>query len=643
VANRKLEFSLVALFDPKAALKGLRQLTDKAVAQGRKLVAKMVPSGTVMGMLGGIVTGGARILKGLVGVVGKVVGGMLSAFGKLLSGVVSIFGKIVGAGVSVLGKLPKVLLLAGGAAAAANAAFFALVNSVAKAGDEIAKMGIRTGLSIKFLSEMQHVLALGDAQMGSLQKAVRGVAMAVEGASAGQKEYQESFDRLGVSIYDTNGRIKGSEQLFVELCDALKRVRSVLLRAGLAQALFGRGAQELMPTIMATKGSIAEARKEAEAFGLTWSGPAAKAAVDFRDNLTRVQNALRGLRKQFLTPFLRPFSNSLARTSKWLASHREQVKAWGEKAANAFVEYSKKAKDAVIDLWGYLTGLDWKETFAGLDDRLKGIGESFLRLSNLFVEVTTEGLKAGPLGEAVLGALEWLEQQILKWFEDLGPKLRQKTINLAAQVVRGWGDVMQAMQDAAKVGMPGTGKFIKALGLEGATSEVAEYLAQTMEGYEAGLEFADKITGKSNRRLAQRQEEQAAILKRMSNAWLRAKDLMSEIAGEAAEQVGAVPVPKSGERIRAEQRAEAGRQPMAEKLARRSASLRGTEELLKQVGRAEEAAAVAARREEVDKRLIQFLDDAVNQFDAGAERDKRLGEQVSRLDRRLSRLDHARA
>jgi len=61
------------------------------------------------------------------------------------------------------------------------------------------------------------------------------------------------------------------------------------------------------------------------------------------------------------------------------------------------------------------------------------------------------------------------------------------------------------------------------------------------------------------------------------------------------------------------------------------------------VGRAEEAAAIAERREAVDKRLMQFLDDTVNQFEAGAHRDKKLEEKVSLLGRRLTRLDHARA
>jgi len=129
----------------------------------------------------------------------------------------------------------------------------------------------------------------------------------------------------------------------------------------------------------------------------------------------------------------------------------------------------------------------------------------------------------------------------------------------------------------------------------------------------------------------------------MAGPWEKAKDLMSEIAGEAAEQVGAVPVPKSGERIRAEQRAEAKKTPEYQKLAGRAESLAGTEALLREAGHPEAAARKAAQREDVLDRLSVLLDSIMESLESGAKQDKKLGEQVARLDRRLSRLDHARA
>ena len=403
--------------------------------------AQLIPG--IGGILGGVVSSAANILQGLVGIVANVVGGMLNAFGALLKGVASIFGKVLGAGFRILGKLPKILLLVGGAAAGANAALFAFVNGVARAGDEIAKMSVRTGLSIGFLSEMRHVLELNDAEMGDLQKAVRGVGMALEGATRGAGEYIEIFQRLGVSVRDSRGQLKSSEQLFVEIADALKRVENPALRAGMAQRIFGKAAANLLPTIMSATAGIAEMREESRRMGLTWDREASRAAVDFRDNLTRVQNAFRGLRETFLKPFLRPFGESLRALSGWLASHKDRVKEWGESASAAFEDYAGRARDAIKGLWDYLSTRDWKATWQGLLDvpkqllgMLPGVAAAFADIGKTIVAA----FKVAVAGIRILFQKLW---------DDVGKDFRASIARMLAGVAGSLSRQASEMTEAA--------------------------------------------------------------------------------------------------------------------------------------------------------------------------------------------------
>ncbi len=424
MAKRKLNFSLVALFDSRAAIRGLRRFSGRVVGTMRRMTratglgagfatgarawrpggaggilagitqgaaslvtmparilggfARLIPG--IGGILSGVVSTGANILQGLIGVAGNIVGGIVNVFGKLVSLVAGIFTRVVGAAVGILGKLPRVILLAGGAAAGASAGFMALVGSVAKAGDEIAKMAKRTGLATGFLSEMKHVLELNDATLQDLQMAMRGVGRAVEGASRGATEYAEIFDRLGVSYRDTNGRIKQSERLFMDLVYALGRVRNETLRLGLAQKLFGRSGSALIPLVEAGRKAIEQQRQEARELGLTWAGPAAAAAERYRDALTRVKNALRGLMQNFLIPFLEPFAARMERWSKWLARHKDDVRAWGESAAKAVEEtipkvlrWMAKIPEAVADVYAKIAETDWPEAWTNFKDNIKAL------------------------------------------------------------------------------------------------------------------------------------------------------------------------------------------------------------------------------------------------------------------------------
>ncbi len=395
-------------------------------------------AGGAAGIFGALTLGAAKVFKKLVftigkilwklvGVAAKIVGSIIKVFGKLVKSLAGIFGSVVRMAGRTLGRIPKLLLLVGGAAAGASIAFSAFVNAVAKGGDELSKLSTRTGLSVKFLSEMQHVLQLADADVSDFEKAIKALGGAVEGATRGATEYQEVFDRLGVSIYQSNGKIKDSETLFMQLSDALRRVKSDVLRVGLAQRLFGRAAQQMLPMIMSTTQSIREGREEARRLGITWSVEASQAAVKFRDNLTRVKNALRGLRKAFFEPFLEGFSERLERLSDRLSSHREQVRRWGERAAEIYERWSERATNALAQVWNYLTSRDWGGALRGLPQNL---GAIFKDIGGLFARKTEKGWEMGGLTNLILAGFKRLAAEIREVFyrlwEDVLADFRKK-------------------------------------------------------------------------------------------------------------------------------------------------------------------------------------------------------------------------
>lgn len=601
----------------------------------------MIPG--IGGILGGVVSTGANILQGLVGIAANVVGGILNAFGALLKGIVGIFQRIVGAIGRILGKIPKLALVTAGAAIGAQAAFTALLNSVAKTGDEIAKMAKRTGLSVKFLSEMQHALELNDATLDDLQKGIRGMGTFVEGAERGMKEYLDVLRQLGVSYKDARGNIKGTEELFVELVDALRQIPNPLLRAGLAQRIFSRSAMRLIPFIIETTDSIKEQREEAHKLGVVWDKEGAMKAERFRDALTRVKNALRGLRNQFLIPFLEPFAKRLEDLSKWLSSDKDRIREWGEKASEYYEKFADRATKALGRVWTYLKETNWAGAWAGVlafpermwDEVIPDIGK-------LFVDKSGGGWM-GPITETIVHAVRWLKNAVLNIVDEIWAEIGPRAMKF----------IHDLLFVAATAIREGARRMMHGLSAQGTVAMAPIY--NMLQGFADALEDVGiaayktgQTAGQSAQRVTARVKEQESALKAMRAAAAEARDALAGIGGKIRGAAGeALPAAKPAEQIAAQReegrRAGVRETPAYKKRAGKVAQLRRFAGKARAAKDIENAEAMAAKAVELQQALDDYVEQVEEAFKRQDEALKRQGDTLRQHARLLGRIGTARA
>lgn len=442
----KLQLSVVLDKFQSGLLKG-----EKAVSKFADHVGKAMAKSNVATSLFG--KGGASAVGGFVSGAVKALTGFLSIgisiFGKLLSVVTSIFGKILSAVMSVLttigaallalpgkvlgalGAVTKMLGVLGAAVGGAYAGLFALVNSAASAGDAIAKLSKRTGLSVKMLSEFQHIASLEDASLDDMQMAVKGLGVAVEGATRGLKENIDSFKRLGVEYEDSNGKLRNVEEVFWDVMFALQKVENPMLRAGLAQKLLGRSAQNLLPILSLTRKELEAERREAHAFGVVIGDEVAAKSERFKDALTRISQAWRGLRFALGAPLFDFFSEGMERSAQSIAKFSPRLREFTERAlvpwlertrikVSAFAE--KHIIPAIDKLWDYLNKFydwlvtrDWAKSLKGLKNLPAEIGAQFF-------EQTKDGIKLGPITQIIINAFKIAVDYIQEMFERLWAK-----------------------------------------------------------------------------------------------------------------------------------------------------------------------------------------------------------------------------
>jgi hypothetical protein len=179
-----------------------------------------------------------------------------------------------------------------------------MVMASANALDRVDKLSQKIGLSRTAFQEWDYILGQSGASVEGLQMSLKTLSGAADEASKGNKQYKDSFDKLGVSVTDTNGQMKDQETLFSEVFSALADMENQTERTALASDLLGRSATELAPTLNTSKEGIEQLRREAHSLGLVYSDELVDAGVVLGDNIDRLKKSFGAWRTKALAPII---------------------------------------------------------------------------------------------------------------------------------------------------------------------------------------------------------------------------------------------------------------------------------------------------------------------------------------------------
>lgn len=232
-------------------------------------------------------------------------------------------------------QVRNMMLLSAAAVAGLTVAIFALVKSAAKAGDEFDKMSKRLDVSAQTLSELKFAAELSGASIDDIEKSMKKLSKSAVDADRGLLTYKRAFDELGVSITDTDGKLKDTETLFNEVSQALVGLESNTKKTALAQELFGKSGTKLLPLFREGADGIAALREEARFLGITYSDEAAAGAAAFVDAQQRLTDSFKGVKIGIAEDLQGPLTNFFNNTSTLIAENRGEIIAMAKDWATA--------------------------------------------------------------------------------------------------------------------------------------------------------------------------------------------------------------------------------------------------------------------------------------------------------------------
>ena len=227
---------------------------------------------------------------------------------------------------SAVGMATKAL--AGLATVAVAQKMGAMVKEAINAGDELAKMSQKVGVSVENLSALKYSAELSDVSLKQLETGLVKLNKSLgQSGTAGEKQ-RKILETLGITTTDTG-------EVVIQLADRFSKMEDSAVKTAAAVELFGRSGAQLIPMLNGGADAMRDQADELRRLGALMGTDAAKASEQFNDNLTRVNTALDGLKIQIASKALPALVDMSEGFVKWLSTG-DKVKDMANGIAMAF-------------------------------------------------------------------------------------------------------------------------------------------------------------------------------------------------------------------------------------------------------------------------------------------------------------------
>ena len=215
-------------------------------------------------------------------------------------------------GLSKVGDVAKktAKVVAGMAAAITTSAgvmaksLFNNVKELSDLGDQIDKESQKLNISAENYQKLSYAMDMSGASIDDVSKGMKTIVSDLGKMSNGVSKTDDKYKKLGISLKNSNGTLKSSEQVLFDSIDALSKMSDETKRNAMAQEIFGKSAAELTPLLNSGSEGIKELMQEAEKYGMVMGKDAVENSALFNDSLTRLKKTMQGMKTKAFSPFL---------------------------------------------------------------------------------------------------------------------------------------------------------------------------------------------------------------------------------------------------------------------------------------------------------------------------------------------------
>lgn len=204
--------------------------------------------------------------------------------------------------------------VAAGAATAAGAALKSAVDDTAVYADTIDKASYRSGLGAENLQRLKYAAEQSGASLENIEKSAKKMNDRLAEVSEGNEKSAEMFEKLGVAVYDADGNMRSSDEIYNDVLSNLADMGDTAEATAIGTDLFGKAFTDLKPLLAAGSDGINDLKDNADALGIVMSQDAVTAGVKYGDTVADIKNALGGAARSIgasMLPMFQKFADKL--------------------------------------------------------------------------------------------------------------------------------------------------------------------------------------------------------------------------------------------------------------------------------------------------------------------------------------------
>jgi len=321
------------------------------------------------------------------------------------------FNKVGGAMHGLGGKVKSAAKVMGVAMVAAGAAIGAAtikaLNETKDYAVEVDKAAKTTGVAAEKMQELGYAALQEHADMATLNKGMTKLAKNMGEAKDGVATYSDEFDKMGISVTDATGNLKGTDEVLLEMADYFSTSTDETQKQAIAMNVLGKSGAELIPFLEMGREEIERLGQEAHKMGIVLSQDNVAQFKAYQDSVDRMKSSWKGLQMQ---------------------------------AATAVVPAFQGITDAMTDMF---VGLQESGTIEKIFTQIGGVVESLIPTLEVIFEALSEILEAfGPVLAEVFGRLGEIFAELIGFVIDSG--LLDTLSEIAMVIAEAFLDVFEA-------------------------------------------------------------------------------------------------------------------------------------------------------------------------------------------------------
>ena len=236
-----------------------------------------------------------------------------------------------------------------GGVAAAGAATLKLAGDFAAAGDQAAKTADSLGMGIEGYQRLRYAMSTAGVEAGEFDNAIQKMTNTINLGAAGNAAAAKQLEGIGLSAQKLAGM--KPEEAFARISDYMKTLPNDAARSQMAITLFGKTAgPKMMAAMRMGSEGLREMGDEAQNLGIIISEEQARASENYGDAMSRMQNAVVGLKNKFIGSAIGPITQAFDHLKDAMVEQGPLIQDLGQKFGNFLAEAVKRLPEIIAKI-----------------------------------------------------------------------------------------------------------------------------------------------------------------------------------------------------------------------------------------------------------------------------------------------------